>query len=150
MGSLAQVRHHGAPHSEEHLDPDLASHFTVTRARGICVWGEARESVFAPVPRRAFLQSNYLDVSGSRESIGRDPVYTILNLCRTVCGMRTGEVYSKEEGAAAFLKSAGSFRGLVETALADYRSAKVSAYDQAEAQRFVDAMLAEIEAGMAQ
>jgi streptomycin 3"-adenylyltransferase len=148
MGSLDQVRHHGTAHDHEHLDPDLASHFTITRARGVCVYGKATADVFAPVPRKDFLASNWLDISVARESIGRDPVYTILNLCRTATGLRDHAVYSKAEGGALFLKGAGAFHALVETALSDYRNATVSSYDAAEALRFVDFMLAGIESKM--
>lgn len=148
MGSLEQVRHHGEPHDHEHLDPDLASHFTVTRTRGVCVYGKPVADVFAAVPRQNFLQSNWLDISVARESIGRDPVYTILNLCRTAMGLRDGAVYSKVEGGEAFLESSSEFRALVETALSDYRHATVSPYDTSEALRFAEHMLAEIEIAM--
>ena len=149
MGSLEQVRHHSEPHTHEHLDPDLASHFTVAATRGVCVYGAEIDAAFVPVDRKYFWLSNYADVSVARESILRDPVYTILNLCRTVCGMRTGDVYSKQEGAALFLADARDFRTLVETALADYRTATISQYDADETARFVDAMLAEVETRLA-
>jgi hypothetical protein len=145
MGSLEQVRHHGRPHEHEHLDPDLASHFTVTRARGICVYGTDTADVFAPIDRRWFYESNYDDVKVAHESIRRDPVYTILNLCRTTCGTHDGAVYSKVEGAVKFLERAGPFESLVRAALDDYRTGATSAYNDIEGGRFVDATLAEIE-----
>ena len=148
MGSLEQIRHHGRPHEREHVDPDLASHFTVTLARGVCVHGAETSDVFAPVDRRYFWASNYADVKVAPESIGRDPVYTILNLCRTVCGLRDGGVYSKVEGGAKFLAEAGPFASLVRTALDDYRTGTQSAYDATEGARFVAAMLARVEEHM--
>ena len=148
MGSLEQIRHHGRPHEREHVDPDLASHFTVTLARGVCVHGAETSDVFAPVDRRYFWASNYADVKVAPESIGRDPVYTILNLCRTFCGLRDGAVYSKLEGGVKFLETGGPFAGLVRTALDDYRRGSNGSYDAAEAARFAAAMLARIDALM--
>jgi len=149
MGTLEQVRHHGEPHAHEHLDPDLASHFTVTAARGVCVYGAEIADVFAPLDRKYYWQSNLEDVRSAPEAIARDPVYTILNLCRSREGLRDGSIYSKVEGGERYLASEMDSRALVETALRDYRSATVSAYDAAEARRFVDVMLAEIEGRVA-
>src|SRR5258708_2417684 len=82
MGSLEQVAHHGKPHDREHVDADLASFFTVTRERGVCVYGKEIADVFAAIDRRYFLASNYEDVRRAREAIVNDPVYVVLNLCR--------------------------------------------------------------------
>jgi streptomycin 3"-adenylyltransferase len=141
MGTPEQVRLHGLAHDSEHCDPDLASHFAVIQARGICVYGRAIGEVFAPVDHALFLTSNLADIASYRETIKHDPVYAILNLCRTLCGLRKGAVLSKEEGAIRYLEGAAEFRTLVETALGDYRSSRVSAYDSDEAQRFVGSML---------
>lgn len=144
FGTVEQIRHHGRPHDHEHLDPDLASHFTIARERGVCVHGEETRDVFAPVDRKFFLQSNLLDLEASREAILRDPVYAILNLCRTVFYLRSGAIASKEEGGAAFV-SGERFGALVRTALMDYRSGRVSDYDGNEIRAFSDSMMSEIE-----
>ena len=98
MGSLEQIRHHGEPHQKEHLDPDLASHFTIARERGVCVYGKSVDAVFARIDRKYFIRSNYEDVRIAPTLIEKDPVYTILNLCRTLYGLKRGEVLSKIEG----------------------------------------------------
>jgi hypothetical protein len=145
MGTIEQVKHHGSPHSHEHCDPDLASHLTVVRARGICVFGKEIEEVFAPIDPTFFHHSNLADVANARDLILEDPVYVILNLCRTLYALRYDRVYSKVEGAKLYLRDREDFRLLVATALRDYETGAASQYDPALSQQFAAAMLAEIE-----
>lgn len=80
------------------VDPDLAAHFTVTRARGICLCGEPIESLFAPVPKEVYLDSICRDVEQAEQEIAGKPVYMTLNLCRVLACLRDGSVLSKREG----------------------------------------------------
>lgn len=79
-------------------DPDLAAHITVTRARGICIYGKPIEDIFSPVPRIDYLKSIYFDIANSREEILKSPVYTILNLCRVLYYLKEDVICSKKEG----------------------------------------------------
>ena len=79
-------------------DPDLAAHCVITRARGAALWGEPIASVFAPVPREAYLDSILRDVADAEEAIASNPVYVALNLCRVLAFVREGLVLSKREG----------------------------------------------------
>jgi streptomycin 3"-adenylyltransferase len=146
MGSLEQLAHHGKPHMTEHADADLASFFTVTRERGVCVYGKEIAKVFAAIDRKYFLASNYEDVRNARETILNNPVYVILNLCRTLCTLKDGGVYSKIDGARRFLSQSNPHRALVERALLDYEGATTSGYEREESVLFAQTMLAEIEA----
>ena len=145
MGSLEQVRHHGEPHQKEYLDPDLASHFTIARERGVCVYGKNIDAVFARIDRKYFIRSNYEDVRIAPTLIEKDPVYTILNLCRTLYGLKKGEVLSKVEGAESYLADRSEYLSLVREALMNYQSGTTGSWDRAELQKFASAMLREIE-----
>jgi predicted nucleotidyltransferase len=152
MGTLEQVERHGSPHRFEHRGPDLASHFTVVRERGVCVFGRVIAKVFTPVPRRDFFLSNLEDASNARDKILRDPIYVILNLCRTLFAVEDGNVYSKIEGARLYLRKQRELyelHELVRTALADYQSGGSSNYDPAKLQEFAIALLGEIERAVA-
>lgn len=81
-------------------DPDLAAHFTVTRAVGKAVWGKPVDEVFGEVPRDAYLSSIRADVADAVEDVARNPVYVILNLCRVLAALREGAVLSKAQGGA--------------------------------------------------
>ncbi|MBR4888783.1 MAG: DUF4111 domain-containing protein [Clostridia bacterium] len=80
------------------LDPDLAAHFTVTRAVGKAFFGPEPAEMFAPVPRETYLDSIRLDIENAAEDIFENPVYMILNLCRVWAVLRDDAVLSKEQG----------------------------------------------------
>lgn len=79
-------------------DPDLAAHFTVTRAVGHTLYGPPAAELFAPVPEKDYLDSLLYDVQNMEEEITDTPVYCILNLCRVLAFCREGAVLSKADG----------------------------------------------------
>lgn len=81
-------------------DPDLAAHFTVTRAVGKAVWGKPVAEVFGEVPRDAYLDSIRADAADAAADVQENPVYVILNLCRVLAAIRDGAVLSKAQGGA--------------------------------------------------
>lgn len=102
-------------------DRDLAAHFTVIRHRGVTLWGEEIEKVFAPVPPEHYLDSIRLDVEDAEEDIFSDPVYVTLNLCRVLGYARQGLVLSKKEGGEWGMRMLPEkFRPQVAAALAEY------------------------------
>jgi streptomycin 3"-adenylyltransferase len=84
-------------------DADLAGHITVTHHRGICLYGLPIPQVFPVVPRTDFLASILADVLDQKYGLTSDlshPVYVILNACRTLAYLRTGQILSKDEGGS--------------------------------------------------
>jgi len=87
-------------------DPDLAAHFVITKARGICLYGEAISAIFPDVPAKDYLDSIAQDSEWSYGNImqGADegkcavPVYAVLNFCRVLTFIDQGLITSKTEG----------------------------------------------------
>lgn len=105
----------------ERSDPDLAAHVTVISRRGVCLQGEPIASLFPPVPAADYRASLAGDIQESLHSIAANPVYTILNCCRTLAYVREGFVLSKEEGGRwALHVLPAAFRSIVEQALFVY------------------------------
>ena len=101
-------------------DPDLAAHFTVVRAAGVSLCGTPIGDVFAPVPREAYLDSLRYDLAGAAEEITVNPVYVILNLCRTLGYLQDGEIRSKAQGGEWGLVHLPEDVALIRAALAAY------------------------------
>lgn len=82
-------------------DPDLAGHITVTQQRGVCLAGLPISVAFPAVPTADYRASILADVLDAHFGLASDlshPVYVILNACRTLAFLRTGQVMSKDEG----------------------------------------------------
>jgi streptomycin 3"-adenylyltransferase len=110
---------------EEHRDPDLAAHFTITRHRGLCLYGRPIDDVFPVVPREDYLASILGDIEWARERMAEAPVYFILNSCRVLWYLREGAICSKDEaGAWAIGDLAEPLRGVARQALEIYRGAR--------------------------
>jgi predicted nucleotidyltransferase len=92
----------GAWQSWQHADagdPDLAGHVMITRKRGICLFGRAIVEVFPEVPEEDYTASIRADIAWAWTRAQENPVYFVLNLCRTIAWLREKYVLSKEEGA---------------------------------------------------
>ena len=126
-------------------DPDLAAHFAVAREAGIALCGPAARMVFAPVPREMVFASVWQDVASARESIHSDPVYTILNLCRTLAFARDGRMRSKAAGGAWGEENVLEFAPLIRAARRAYERGEPFAADGAACAAFAEAMLGRIE-----
>lgn len=106
-------QHHGAALADpvgycarmQGEDADLAAHFAVTRQRGRALWGPPPRAVFAPVPRSVYLASVWQDLADAPAQAAAAPVYTTLNLCRTLAYLTDGEIRSKAEGGLWAYKS---------------------------------------------
>jgi streptomycin 3"-adenylyltransferase len=106
-----------------HHDPDLAAHITVLNARGICLRGQPVAAIFPAVPADDFHAALAGDLHGSLETIADDPVYAVLNCCRTYAYLREDHILSKEEGGLWMLKTfPAEHADVVASALAGYRS----------------------------
>ena len=80
-------------------DVDLAAHITVTRARGICLYGAAIAGVFPPVPAADYRAAIVEDFAWAYARRDADPVYFVLNTCRVLAALQDGQIRSKVEGA---------------------------------------------------
>lgn len=107
-------------------DKDLAAHFMVTRERGRVLWGAPIREVFAPVPEWAYEDSILSDIADAEETVAKDPVYILLNLCRVLGWFQERKVMSKEEGGIWGISHLPrEYRGMLETALKSYRTGNV-------------------------
>jgi streptomycin 3"-adenylyltransferase len=80
-------------------DLDLAGHFTVARRRGIRLIGKEIEVALPHVPWADYLDSTLRDFAWACERADSNPVYLVLNSCRTWAAVEEGLVLSKAEGA---------------------------------------------------
>ena len=134
-------------------DEDLAAHITYARRRGICLYGPDPESVFPEVPRADFIASILSDVLDPEYGLNprtSRPVYMLLNSCRTLEFLQTGELSSKYEGGLWALQALPvRFHPLIRAAIDCYRYCvdedRLSKYDLAE---FVPYMRSAISANM--
>lgn len=107
---------------EAHRDPDLAAHITVLHARGVRLAGAPIAEVFPPVPREDYLASIAEDIAWGLERLAENPIYAVLNMCRTLAYLREGRVLSKAEGGAwALAHLEEALHAPVRAALAAYR-----------------------------
>lgn len=152
------VLHYSAAHHEAYArdmdahilrlrgaDPDLAAHFTVTRAVGIALMGPAPQQMFAPVPPEAYLDSIRGDVENAEADVLTAPVYIALNLCRVAAYVREGAVLSKAQGGEWGLQCLPEkWHALLRAALTAYCDGTDFAWDAQELQAFAREMQAAI------
>jgi hypothetical protein len=112
----------------QRADSDLAAHMTILTQRGICLTGAPIAAIFPSVPRHDYLASVMDDVLGAIDTIAEQPVYAILNACRTYAYLRDGAIFSKAEGGAWALRAMPlEWHRLIDTTLAVYRGEQASA-----------------------
>ena len=113
-------------------DSDLAAHITVTRHRGICLWGAPPEKVFPDIPPKDFLASIVSGLEWTLERLDQISVTGVLNSCRTYAYLQEQRICSKEEGAAwAVNVLPVEFRPVVEMACEIYSSERSERGDNA-------------------
>ena len=113
MGDKEQIRLHGLPHKIEMTDPDLSAHFTITKKRGLCIYGKSIDEVFTEVPQKYYLASVALDSEDSFKNIQEKtgsaycvvPQYAVLNFCRVLAFIDEHLIISKTEAGEWALKN---------------------------------------------
>ena len=97
-------------------DPDLTAHLVVAQRHGLLVYGRCT----LPEPTAAdAMAAVWYDIAAAPEQVIAEPVYVILNLCRTLHWLRTGEVLSKSaSGRALVPELTGEARQVVQAVLA--------------------------------
>ena len=128
--------------NEKKHDSDLAAHFTIMRARGICLDGKPILEVFPSVPPTNYIASivgDFNDANAERQSM---PVYFTLNACRVLAYLREEYIYSKDEGGAWGLQTLPvELYGVVAQALEVYRGNLVDVlFDENTLTRFAHYM----------
>jgi streptomycin 3"-adenylyltransferase len=113
-------------HRADAVDPDLAAHITVARARGISLWGPPAAEVFAPMAWMYYRDAVETDIDWALAPgrVSGNPVYLVLNACRLLQmdALGEGTITSKEEGALWAMEALPAYRPLLAAALAHYRS----------------------------
>jgi predicted nucleotidyltransferase len=127
-------------------DEDLAAHFTVLRRRGITLSGVPIAAAIGKVPREDYLRAVWYDIKDSESNIAGKPVYTVLNLCRTLMALETGFVGSKLEGGlwAAERPELAQWAPVIVEAANEYKTGIAGLYDSEGLPGFVRFMMKEI------
>lgn len=124
------------------VDKDLAAHITMLHQYGMALYGEPISSVFAEVPREAYIDSIWHDIQHAVSDISDSPVYMILNLCRVLAFLREGLYLSKQSGGAWGLEHLPeNCRSLVAEALTHYEGGQDMPVDQNRARQFAARLL---------
>ena len=126
------------------VDKDLAAHISVTRQAGLVLCGKPIHDVFDTVPSACYLDSILSDI-GPDATLDDDPVYTLLNLCRTWAYVDDGLLRSKSQGGHwALSRLAGDNRECIRSALAHYKGKCVTFPPRAILQACAAWLLAQI------
>lgn len=128
-------------------DQDLAAHFTITFHRGQVLYGKEISEVFAPVPRKDYLDSIWCDIENAEEEIAENPMYLTLNLCRVLAYVKEGLITSKQEGGEWGLRNVSKpeFQNLITAAMKEYQNNEDMVFEKAVAREFADYMIREIQ-----
>jgi predicted nucleotidyltransferase len=112
------------------VDADLAAHLTITRVRGVTLYGQPIELVVPNIQTRYYTASILGDAKSILADMSSDPVYNVLNLCRVWAYLEDGQITSKREGGEWALQHATPFqKGVIEQALAEYAGREPAPWD---------------------
>jgi hypothetical protein len=125
-----------------HTDPDLTVHVVVARQAGIVLHG----AVDWPVPSRAdALAAVWYDIATAAADVADNPVYVILNLCRTIWWLEHGVVLSKSAGGVALLPSlSGDAQAVVAAVLAARATGQAVTVEPMRLQTVAGALMARV------
>ena len=109
----------------QHYDEDLAAHITITKHRGVSLYGAPASVVFPRVPKSDFARSILADAGSAEfgfDAVLQYPVYVVLNSCRTLAFLQTELILSKDEGGVWALENLPArFRDIITSSLNEYR-----------------------------
>ncbi|MEW4354476.1 aminoglycoside adenylyltransferase domain-containing protein [Streptococcus pneumoniae] len=80
------------------LDQDLWTHIPVTKTCGVTLVGAKKEQSFPDIPEAIYWNSILADIATAETEILKNPVYTILNLCRSLAFLKDKCILSKRAG----------------------------------------------------
>lgn len=105
------------------LDFDLATHFMIINKVGIVLYGQPIIEVFSKVPPKYFYDSLLRDVGNAKKLMADDPIYFILNLCRTLAYKKDDLILSKHQGGIWAQKNLPEkYHDLIKQAIDAYAS----------------------------
>lgn len=123
--------------TEGKLDPDLTAHLMITKHRGVVLYGRPIGDIFPDVPKEDYRKAIDGDLKDSLEDMSDDPVYAVLNLCRSWAFSVDGLILSKQEGGEwALERASASQRAIVEQALEQYKSGNEESWDTNKLDKF--------------
>ncbi|MBF0777493.1 aminoglycoside adenylyltransferase domain-containing protein [Streptococcus cuniculi] len=126
------------------VDMDLTAYIMVIFQKGIVLYGEEIPKVFQAPTRKDYLDSVWDDIEDSTTRITKDPVSTILNLCRTLAYVREEIILSKKEGGELAQEHLSQrYYQMLESVLSAYRTGVALVPTSLMAQ-FVEECLAEL------
>jgi len=126
-------------------DPDLSAHLRVIRERGITLFGKPINKVFGAISDEDYLKALRYDLEEAQESMTKDPVYYILNLCRILAFTQAKRIMSKKEGGEWYLSNEKGFQKLVKKALECQFLGSKANFDQRALNKFVKYVLGKID-----
>lgn len=100
-----RYRHNEVDLTKENSDPDLDAHFMIIKKRGVVWRGLPIDEVFSEIPKEFYIKSLLYDFDDLDKNILANPVYGILNACRTVAYLQNELILSKKEGGEWALKN---------------------------------------------
>lgn len=119
------------------LDKDLASHFSIIKSVGICLFGKSIKEIFGIVPKENYKDSIIYDILNIDIDIKNNPVYIILNCCRIIAFFNYSLILSKKEGGEWGIKNiSNEFRDLIERCLKDYENKEKFKGEEKELEEF--------------
>ena len=128
-------------------DKDLGAHFTIINRYGVVLYGSPISEIFAPVPKKDYIDSIWCDVQNAAEDITEAPLYITLNLCRVLGFLKYGLVLSKKTGGEWGVKNVPEkYHALIQTAYDAYASDNEMTADTELALDFASYMTGEIKA----
>ena len=116
-------------------DDDLAVHLTITKEKGIALYGPNPQQLFASIPKQAYLDSILQDLKDGQFKIYENPGYYILNLCRTLAYLKDDLILSKDDGGKWALTKSNQHISTIKKALLELQNNKVN-YSQDELRIF--------------
>lgn len=120
-------------------DGDLAGHIHVLNKRGLVLSGSPITSVFPEIPHEDYMDSVLDDLEWSMNSPAEQPVYAILNHCRTYAYLCEGKVLSKGEGGDWLLpRVPKDYHKLIGEAVAAYRFSTEFKRQESETKAFIE------------
>ena len=123
-------------------DPDLTAHLVVARQAGILLHGTV---TIPAVPREQAFAAVWYDIATAEADVADNPVYVILNLCRTIWWLEHGVVLSKSAGGAALLPSLTSdTQAVVAAVLAARATGQAVTVEPVRLQTVAGALLARV------
>jgi streptomycin 3"-adenylyltransferase len=120
----------------------LTAHLVVARQAGILLHGTV---TIPAVPREQAFAAVWYDIATAEADVADNPVYVILNLCRTIWWLEHGVVLSKSAGGAALLPSLTSdTQAVVAAVLAARATGQAVTVEPVRLQTVAGALLARV------